>query len=159
MAIDMLAFLQDLGQERYRAVILHAPPDKGPAVSQFAQKVCRKSGGTYLDLLELFIQSPELSQHIDSFSPEKLRALLIEQSHSNSLLVVDRVDFILDTWSRAERQIFFRMVNDQWDSFKDSMRAKLIVCLQSSQEVEALRLRVSQVSSRVLHLSEFNDIA
>ena len=73
---------------------------KAHRLSLFCQKVCKQANGKYLDLLEFFIQSPALSENIDSFSPEKLRGLLIEQSQGQSLLVVDRADFLLDTWRK-----------------------------------------------------------
>ena len=156
--MDVLNFMRDLDQERFRATIIHAKPEKGPAVTQFAQKACQLSGGKYLDLLTFFIQSKELNQTIDSFGPDKLRKLLIEQSQSCRLLLVDRADFLLDTWTRSERQDFFRMIKDQWDGYRDGMKAKLIVCLQTSSEIEALKIMNSQGESRVRQLADFNDI-
>ena len=158
MLLDVLEYLAHLGKERYRAIILHASPDKGSSVTEFARKVCVHTGGTYLDLLGLFIQDQGLSQRIDTFSPARLRALLIERSQGTPLLFVDRADFLLDTWRREERRTFFRMVDRQWDGYKDSMRAKLWVALQTSPEIEALRIVDSQGQCRVLRLSDFTDI-
>lgn len=158
MPVDVLDFLRELDQERYRASIIHAKPEMGLAVTQFAQKACQLTDGKYLDLLTFFIQSKELSQTIDSFGPEKLRKLLIEQSQSCRLLLVDRADFLLDTWTRSERQDFFRMIKEQWDGYRDGMKAKLIICLQTSSEIEALKVLNSQGESRVRQLTDFNDI-
>ena len=158
MPISVFDALISLEQERYRSVILHAAPEKSPSMSQFCQKVCKQTNGKYLDLLEFFIQSPNLSENIDSFSPEKLRELLIEQSKGKSLLVIDRVDFLLDTWRKSERQSFFRFIKNQWDSYKDGMKAKLIVVLQTSQEIELLKILDSQGQSRIFRLNEFKDI-
>jgi len=158
MPISVFDALISLEQERYRAVILHAVPEKSASMSHFCQKVCKQTNGKYLDLLELFIQSPNLSEHIDSFSPEKLRGLLIEQSKGQSLLVIDRVDFLLDTWHKSERQDFFRFINNQWDSYKDGMQAKLMVVLQTSQEIESLKILDSQGQSRIFRLNDFDDI-
>ena len=158
MPVDVRDFLRDLDQERYRASIIHAKPEKGLAVTQFAQKACELTGGKYLDLLTFFIKSTDLSQTIDRFGPDKLRNLLIEQSQSCRLLLIDRADFLLDTWTRSERQDFFRMVKDQWDGYRDGMKAKLIFCLQTSSEIEALKIPNSQGESRVRQLAEFNDI-
>ena len=158
MPISVFDTLAHLEQERYRAVILHTVPEKSPSLSQFCQKFCKQANGKYLDLLEFFIQSSALSESIDSFSPEKLRGLLIEQSQGQSLLVVDRTDFLLDTWRKSERQDFFRFINNQWDSYKDGMKAKLIVGLQTSQEIEALKILDSQSQSRIFRLTDFNDI-
>jgi len=64
----------------------------------------------------------------------------------------------LDTWRNRERQDFFRLLKSQWDSYKDGTKAKLIICFQTSQEIEALQILNSQGQSRVLQLSDFNDI-
>lgn len=158
MPLDAYKYLANLDQERYRAVIMHVAPEKGPAVTKFAQKVCAHTGGKYIDLLDLFIQNQELSERIDSFSPEKFLALLIEQSKGTGLLFVDRVDFILDTWRTRERQDFFRMIKNQWDGYTEDMKARLVICLQTSQEIEALQIFDSQHQSRIKQLSDFNDI-
>ena len=159
MTLDIFEYFTQLDQERYRAVIIHAAPEKGPAVTKFFQKVCARAGGKYIDLLDLFIQNQELSERIDRFSPEKLRALLIEHSKGNNLLFLDRADFLLDTWGKRERQEFFRLIEIQWDGYKDGMRTKLIISLQTSQEIESLKIVDSQGEPRVLQLSDFNDIA
>ena len=158
MSLDIFEYLTHLDMERYRAVILHAAPEKGTAVTKFAQKVCAQAGGKYLDLLDLFITNQELSQQIDSFSPHKLRALLIENSKGSDILFLDRADFLLDTWRRGERQDFYRMLEVQWDGFKDGMKTKLLIALQTSQEIESLKIIDSQSQPRVLRLSDFNDI-
>jgi len=158
MPISVFDTINHLEQERYRAVVLHTSPDKSPSMSLFCQKICKQANGKYLDLLELFIQSPALSENIDRFSPEKLRGLLIEQSQGQSLLVVDRADFLLDTWHKSERQDFFRFIANQWDSYKEGMKAKLIVGLQTSQEIEALKILDSQGQNRIFRLHDFNDI-
>ena len=92
------------------------------------------------------------------FSPEQFRSLLIEQGRTQSLLVVDRVDFLLDTWSRKEKHSFYRFFVDQWDSYKDGMKAKLVIALQTSQEFEPLKIVDSQGESRIFKLADFNDI-
>ncbi len=158
MPISVFAAISHLEQERYRALIIHAVPEKSPSMTHFCQKVCKQTDGKYLDLLEFFIQSPNLSENIDSFSPEKLRGLLIDQSEGQSILVIDRVDFLLDTWRRTERQNFFRFINNQWDSYKDGMKSILVVVLQTSQEIESLQILDSQGQSRIFRLNDFNDV-
>lgn len=158
MPINILEYLVHLEQERYRAVILHAVPEKGPALTAFCQRFSKQANGKYLDLLELFIQTPTLSESIDRFNPEKFRSLLIEQSRDQSLLVVDRADFLLDTWRKLERQGFYRFVGNQWDGYKEGMKTKLIFGLQTSPEIESLKIIDSQGQSRIFHLTDFNDI-
>jgi len=159
MPINVFDYLSHLEQERYRAIILHTTPENGPFLTLFSKKICEQSNGKYLDLLELFIQSKELRESIDSFSPEKLRGLLIEQCRTQSFLFVDRVDFLIDTWRKPERQSFYRLINNQWDGYKEGMKARLILCVQTSQEIEALKFADSQGQSRIFRLNDFNDIA
>ena len=159
MTQDVYDLLAHLEQERYRAVILHASPEKGPSVTQFAKKICDHFNGRYLDLLDLFIQTNYLIEHIDRFNPEEFRELLIQQSKDKSILIVDRVDFLLDTWSRAEKKDFFGLFDrKQWDGFKEGMKTRLVICLQTSQDVEILQASEEQSQRRVFQLSDFNDI-
>jgi hypothetical protein len=159
MPIDIISYLNDFEEERYRVFVLHTDPEKSMSLTSFCQKFCEKTKGTYIDLLEFFIQNNELASNIDSFNPENLRKLLLDQSKGKSLLVIDRVDFLLDTWRRSERQDFFRLINDQWDGFKDGMKAKLVFCLQTSQEIDTLKIVDSKKQSRIFRLSDFYDIA
>jgi len=158
MPSSIFTVIDTLKQERYRAALLHASPEFGPSMSGFCQTFCTQTKGKYLDLLDLFIQTPELNSTIDSFNPTKLRSLVIEHARAQSLLVVDRADFLLDTWRKSERQIFFRFVNNQWDGFKESEQAVLIFSLQTSSEIEELNLMDSRRQSRIFRLGDFNDI-
>lgn len=159
MTINVFDYLKRLEQERYRAVIIHVVPKWSPNLTVFNKKICSQVNGKYIDLLDFFIQSPELHENIDSYSPEKLKTLLIQESQSQSLLIVDRVDFLIDTWRKSERQDLYRSISNQWDGYKDGMKAKIILSLQTSHEIEALKIEDSQGNSRVLRLTDFNDIA
>lgn len=158
MPKDIFDTLTQLDQERYRVALIHTLPENGPAMTAFCKKICKNSNGKYFDLLDHFILTPVLSEKIDSYNLEKLRELLIEQSKGYPLLVVDRADFLLDTWRKLERQAYFRFLTNQWDGFKNGMGSKLIFALQTSQEIEELQINDSQGQSRIFHLSEFNDI-
>ena len=158
MPVDVFEYIKALEQERYRAIIIHTHPMMSSALTTFCQKFCNRFGGKYLDLLDFFIQFPELSETIDRFDPEKFRNLLIQQSQAQTLLIVDRVDFLIDTWRRTERQDFYRLVQNQWDNYKESMKATLIFCLQTSHEIEALNIQDSQGKSRIMNLTDFYDL-
>jgi hypothetical protein len=73
-------------------------------------------------------------------------------------LNIDRVDFLLDTWRKKQRNDFYRLIENQWDGYKDTMKAKLIINLQTSSELESLTILDSQGNSRIRELSEFSDI-
>ena len=159
MSLDVYDFLAHLEKERYRAIVLHSVPEKGTYATRFAKKVCTRLGGKYLNLLDHFIKSDELSSQIDRFSPEQFRELIIEHSKEQAILVIDREDFFIDTWRRAEKKDFFGLIDrNQWDGFKEGMKARLVICLQTSQEILSLQTSNSQDQKRIFQLSDFNDI-
>ncbi len=158
MRLDIFDYLDHIDQQRYRAVILHTSYEKSAMLSLFSKKFCEKTGGRYLDLLTWFINNPNYSSELSSFKPEKFGEFLIEHSRGKRLLNIDRADFLLDTWRKNERSAFFRFLTNQWDGFKDAMKAKLIINLQTSSELEALFILDAQGNSRIRELSEFSDI-
>jgi hypothetical protein len=158
MPINVFEYLNQLDQLRFRAVIFHAAPEKNSILTRFAQSLCTQANGEYLDLLGTFIESNELRAKVDSFNPQQLRALLIEKSNEKKLLCVDRVDFLMDTWRRTERADFYRMINNQWDGYRDETQSKLIVTLQTSAELEQQKIVDTSGQSRIFRLSDFNDI-
>jgi hypothetical protein len=158
MGVDLLNYINVLGQEKFRAIILHAPPAKSQELSKFAGRLLYHKGGSAIDLLIYFQEDPQLASGIDRFGPEQLKTLLIEQSKGKDLLVIDRPDFLLDTWRKEERLAFYRMVKQQWNSFLENTRATLVFCLQSSLEIEDLNITDTRGRSRVLALAELNEI-
>jgi hypothetical protein len=158
MGFDIFQVVNDLGNERYRSIIIHAKPEYGQVMSKFAEKLSQKANGKYIDLLEYFIENSELSESIDTFGVEKLFSLLKEFSSDVDLLAIDRPDFLLDTWRKKERDNFFRVIDNQWDSFKEKMRTKIVFFLQTSIEIESLNIKGTNGQSKIYTLAEFNDI-
>ena len=158
MGVDLLEYLNLLGQEKFRAIILHAPPDKSPELSKYSNRLLSNKAGAALDLLDYFLEEPKVASDIDRFGPEQLKTVLLDRSHGKDLLIIDHLDFLLDTWRKDERQAFFRMVKQQWNSFLENTRATLVFCLQSSSEIEDLNISDTRGRSRVLSLAELNEI-
>lgn len=158
MGVDLLDYLNVLGQEKFRAIILHAPPAKSPELSKYASRLLSQKSGIGLDLLAYFQEDPQQALNIDRFGLEQLKNLLVEKSKGNDLLVIDRMDFLLDSWRKDERLAFYRMVKQQWNSFLENTCATLVFCLQSSMEVEDLNISDTCGRSRVLALAELNEI-
>jgi hypothetical protein len=158
MARDISELFELLNQGRYRAIIIYVNPGDSLKLSEFAENICSKHDGEYLDLLELFIKSKTLHENVDRFSPDDFRSLIIEHNKNTNLLVVDRIDFILDTWRRLQRKDFYTFIDNQWDCYKDSMDATLVICLEKRAEFEGLNIVDFQGSSRVFQLTDFNAI-
>jgi hypothetical protein len=158
MGIHIHDYLTKLGQEKFRSIIIHARPQSYASLRKFAGQIHEKIGGGYLDTLGYFLADTELAKEVDRFNPDQFKALLQDQSRGEKLLIVDRTDFLLDTWRKTERQAFYRMIEKQWNSFLSDMGATLIFCLQSSDEIESLNIRDSRGDSRVHRLDELNEL-
>lgn len=158
MAFDITEKIEFLSQERYRAIIIHAVPDKSKELSQFLKNFAKEFGGYYMNLLEMFVQFQEMSEKLDIFRLEDLQLLLIKESKDYSIIIVDQADFLLDSWRKPGRQNFYRFLSNQWDGYKQGMESILIVGLQTSSEVNLLNLHDSTGESRVYQLAAFNDI-
>lgn len=158
MGRDILKIIDSLGNERYRTLIIHAPPESGPLMSNFGRRMAEVRGGSYVDLLGYLIEHQELSAQINRIGPEQFKQILIELSKGERILVIDNADLLIDTWRKNQREAFMRIFQNQWDSYRDGMQAILVFCLQSSHEIDALTHRDPSFSVRVIHLSELDDI-
>jgi len=158
MGIDIHEYLTKLGQEKFRSIIIHAKPQSEKFLRQYACQIRDKIDGSYLDVLSFFVADPQLSAELDRFSPDQFKTILQNKSKGKRLFIVDRSDFLLDTWRKSERQAFYRMIHMQWNSFIDSMGATLIFCLQTSEEIESLKIKDARGNSRVHRLEEFNEL-
>jgi len=158
MGRDILKIIDLLGNERYRTLIIHAPPESGPMMSNFGQRIAEVRGGSYVDLLDYFIERQELSAQINRIGPEQFKEMLIELSKGEGILVINRADFLIDTWRKNQREAFMRMFQNQWDSYREGMQATLVFCMQSSHDINALTNREPSISVRVMLLSELDDI-
>ena len=158
MGVNLLAYLDLLYQEKFRVLILHSAPEKSSELSKYVMKLTEYTGGSALDLLTYFSNTPELSSAIDLFGLEQLKELLVERSRGKDLLVIDRLDFLMDSWRKEEHQALYRMIQLQWNSFLENTRATLIFCMQSSSELDGLQIRDAHGRNRVIALAELNAI-
>lgn len=158
MGIHIQEYLTKLGQEKFRSIIIHEKPQSDNALRQYAGQVHEKIGGGYLDVLGYFLADSRLAAEVDRFTPDQFKTILQNKSKGKRLFIVDRSDFLLDTWRKFERQAFYRMIHMQWNSFIESMGATLIFCLQTSDEIESLKIKDARGNSRVHRLEEFNEL-
>lgn len=156
MKIDFFQCLDLLGKEKFRSIIIYS--DSYDALSQFALKAVRKYNGKLLDILDYFKKNKELASKLDVFDIEKLINLLKEVSATESFLFIYKMDFILDTWQKKEKDAFYRMIRNQWNSFFDGMNATLIFLLHTSDEINDIEILDSHGKTRIHSLSDFKAI-
>ena len=156
MKIDFSQYLDLLGKEKFRSIIIYS--DSYDALSQFALKAVSKYNGKLLNILDYFKNNKELASELDIFDIEKLIRLLKEISTTESFLFIYKIDFILDTWQKKEKDAFYRMVRNQWNSFFADMKATLIFLLHTSDEINDIEILDSSGKPRIHSLSDFKSI-
>lgn len=156
MKIEFSQYLDFLGKEKFRSIIIHS--DSYYPLNQFAQNAVRKYNGGLLDILDYFNRNKALASQLDIFDIEKLLNLLKKVSVTENFLFIHKIDFLLDAWQKKERDAFYRMIRNQWNSFFDDMKATLIFLLHTRDEINDLKIIDSFGKTRVHSLSDFKAI-
>jgi len=102
--LDILSYIDRQKRESYRAFFIVGAANFGK--SDFAKKVAEEANGRYIDLLVLFLNEQSLSDSIDTFRPKDLERLLIDLGDNAELLIVDNIDFLINTWTYRLREEF-----------------------------------------------------
>ena len=153
----MLQFVElykELKGKRYFSIIIHSKPNSG--LSEFAQKAAESIKAKYINLQELFITNKELSGKIQSYSDQDLQSFLREEVKSGHSIVLDKIDFLLDTWNRNEMDSFLKLFNTQWDTFGPTYKAPLIVFIETNSYLKDFQLNFEDGKPKVYQLSQFN---
>ena len=154
--VNLKKFVNTLSGERHRTFIVHNGPTTGK--SKYARLFAEKSKGKYLDLLKRFGKDAELKKKIDVFDFRDLETLLVEETKDTNLLILDNVEFLLNTWDEGGYDLLFHLLTKNWNSFQSSYRAVLGVFLITNRKILDLELNTSKGETRVFHLSELESL-
>ena len=113
----------------------------------------KKYGGGYCDLLTHFKNNPDI--HVDAFDVEDLSDLLKALCAGKNFLCVDKINFLLDTWSNNEKNAFYSLIRNGWNSFFPHTRATLVFFIQSYDEIKEQHIKDTHERSRIRLLSYF----
>ena len=97
--------------ESYRAFIIHGPAMSGK--TRLARRMRDVLGAHVLDLQAHFVAHPDLCARIDRYRPRDLERLLLALDVPGPLVVVDNLDFLLNTWSPRHKREFVAMVDQR----------------------------------------------
>lgn len=106
---DLQEYLATQAQETYRACIIY-----GPAMShktELARRIYDVLGAYLLDLQAHFVEHRDLAGRIDRFGPGDLERLLLGLDVPERIVVVDNLDFLLNTWTKQKLDGFVGMVD------------------------------------------------
>jgi hypothetical protein len=150
--IDLREYLATQGQERYRAFIIHAPAMKHKTA--LARRM-RDALGTYLlDLQAFFLEHPQFAARIDRFRPDDLETLLLGLDVSEQTVVVDNLDFLLNTWTVNRLHQFVGMADFRLKS-PDTTHKTFVFMVQTRPFLLRHELKNSRGQPRILPREAF----
>lgn len=92
----------------YRVFVLFGPPQCDR--SGIAKNVAQQLSGLYIDLLKDKLHT--LTPKLGLYSPSDLKKDMGSWSReTNSLLVIDEIEPLLDTWSRQQQEDLFKLLS------------------------------------------------
>ena len=150
--IDVKALIDRQWGQRYRSLLVLAE-DAGER-SRKARRLANSVRAYYLNLLDYFEARPELCRRIDCFDIDELEELLLELDVPQELVVVDAIDFLLNTWQQLQRESFTWILLDQrLDTYERGAKLFVFFALEDVY-LRQYKLVNAQGKSRILRLSE-----
>ncbi|MBC8232695.1 hypothetical protein H8E77_24365 [bacterium] len=151
--LDLPQFIDVQSRESFRAFFIVGRANSGK--SRFVRKVAGRAQGYYLNLLELFMKRPDLSEMIDSFRPEQLERLLLSMESDSTLFIVDDIDFLLNTWTNRTKDEFV----NRFLRLRSGVTDKIFCFVVQEDDVfEKVEFRNTMGQARILNLHEIADI-
>ena len=151
--LDMHAFLEAQRHERYRACIVHGPPDKGKTA--FARKLVDATNGAYIDVLAKVAGAPELAAQVDILDAGFLKRLALEAAgQGTNVVMVDEFDFLLPLWGGD----LLPLVEIVRKLSVTETQAIFVFVMQTTPALETFVLESSAGQSRILRLDEIKGL-
>lgn len=150
--IDLREYLAIQGQERCRAFIIHAPAMEHKTA--LARRMRDVLGAYLFDLQAHFLEHPELAERIDRFRPDDLEELLLKLDVPQHVVVVDNMDFLLNTWTNRRLGEFVGMVDLRLKS-PDTTQKTFVFMVQTNPVLLRHELKNSRDDPRILPREAF----
>ncbi len=150
---DLRQYLTTQGHETFRACIIHAPAMSHK--TELARRIRDVLGAYLLDLQAHFVKHPDLAARIDRFRPGDLEKLLLGLDVAQGIVVVDNVDFLLNTWSGRRLDEFVGMVDLRLKSPGVTDKTFVFI-LQTSPGILKHKLKNTRGQPRILPRDAFN---
>lgn len=150
--IDLKTLIEQQKSERFRAILVLF--ESHQKASRKARKLSKKVNGQYFDLLNYFEGKPDLCERIDRFGIDELEDFLVNHPFEEEIVVIDSIDFLLDTWTSNEREAFVNLLlAKRLDSFERNVNLYVFFALNDIY-LRQTKLLNSKKESRILKLSE-----
>ena len=138
--------------ESYRAFIIHGPAMSGKTL--LARRMRDVLGAYILDLQAHFAGDADLCARIDRYRPRDLERLLLALDVPESLVVVDNMDFLINTWTPRHTQEFVAMVDHRLRSPGDTDKT-FVFLIQTDPAIVRQELTNTRGQPRILPIDAF----
>ena len=138
--------------ESYRAFIIHGPAMSGK--TRLARRMRDVLSAHILDLQAHFVAHPDLCARIDRYRPRDLERMLLALDVPESLLVVDNMDFLLNTWTPRHRREFVALVDRRLRSPRDTGKT-FVFLIQTDPLIVRHDLTNTRGQPRILPIDAF----
>ena len=154
--MNFFTFLSKQKNEDWRSFIIHFPGNSGK--THFVRRLSESQKGiVYIDLLEVLSTKKDLQ--IKKFNLKALQKYLLEYAYpiNTHSVIVDQMDFLLNTWDEDEKRSFV-----QW--LKIPLRSPaltditFVFVIQTDKTIVQQELKNSLNESRIIMLNEFDAI-
>lgn len=112
--LNLSEYVKGQTTERYRAFIIHGPAMSGK--TRLARRMRDVLGAYVLDLQAHFVADSDLCARIDRYRPRDFERLLLALQVPESLVVVDNLDFLINTWTSRHKREFVATVDHRLHS-------------------------------------------
>lgn len=147
--IDLVQLINFQTKEQYRTLMILGPADCGK--TRFAKLLAEKIRAKYIDLLETFVDDENLSKSIDTFDVFSLKKYLLKLAAEEPVIVVDNIDFLVNTWSDREKGEFLNLI----DKLRSNETKKTFCFFMQEEDIfDSKRILNSRNESRIIHLNQ-----
>ena len=140
---DFGEYIKSLGTEKFRSIVVHHGSYK--TLGKFAKAAAEKLSGQYFDVMDYFENNPEMA--IDTFDVEELTILLKEFSAGQTFLYIDKINFLLDSWLKSDKNAFYGLIKNGWNSYYRDTNATLVFFIQTYDELKQQKSQILVITA------------
>jgi energy-coupling factor transporter ATP-binding protein EcfA2 len=147
--INLMKLIDFQSKEQYRTLLITGPAGSGK--TKYAKLLAQAIKAQYIDLLDIFAGNTSLSDNIDLFNVPRLKKYLLDLPSHESVIIVDNIDFLLNTWTDRELAEFLNLVEKL-----RSNETKKVFCffVQDLKIFNTKQIHNSQNNSRIITLNQ-----
>ena len=146
--VDLVQLIGFQTKEQYRTILVLGLANSGK--TKFAKLLAKRIKAKYIDLLDIFLNDKRLSDTIDTFTVSTFKKYLLNLPVDEAIIIVDNIDFLLNTWSDREQGEFLNLV----EKLRSNETQKTFCFFaQDSKKLSSKQIYNSQNYNRILTMN------